>query len=281
MPTIYYNRIDSPQSTIVNADSNLEHKIGELYCYGSDNYENEPPKLITVNGADGTLIYSGRVQIPEDENDLIILEPHLTEEQRMDILNTNTIVKQQPSEFGDETDDESDMDGGKGKKRKTKKIRRAKKITKKKRQTKKKTRKNTGRGYSLGPLRSTNRSASTRNIRSIRTLRRESQNAQSTRRHVNINTPENIIKEYSLGSSEKNQKRATPIRGVPKCNNPTDDDDFPCKMKKTIFKNKKDYNKYKKLKHERNVSTDYKSRGEHYDEVQSLLSSQGYELIRK
>jgi hypothetical protein len=279
MPTIYYNRINSPQSTIVNTDSNLEHKIGELYCYGSDNYENEPPKLITVNRADGVSIYSGRVQIPGDENELISLDPHLTEDQREQILSTNTIVKQQPSEFGDETDDESaDMDGGK---RKTKKIKRH---TKRKKtlvkQNKRKSRKNLARGFSLAPLRSTKRSASSRPIRSLE-LRPLRPPSNSTRRRVQINTPENVIQEYSLGSSEKEFKRATPLRGIPQCKNPKYPHDFPCKKKRTIFKNKKAYDKYRELAISRNVSTDYKSRSEHYDDVELMLTNQGYDLLRK
>ncbi len=155
-----------------------------------------------------------------------------------------------------------------------------------KKRTNKHSRKNTGRGQkTLPPLRHTKRTASASPIRSrsrtksrIRTL---AQSIKSTRKNVQINTPENEIYEYSLGSSEKEFKKATPIKGIKKCNNPVDEDDFPCKMKRTIFRTKTEYNNYKKLKKQRNESTEHKSRSQHYDDIESLLIEQGYDLVRK
>ena len=102
-----------------------------------------------------------------------------------------------------------------------------------------------------------------------------------TRKRVQINTPENEVLEYTLGSSELEWKKLSPIRGIPKCKHPKDEYDFPCKMKRTIFKNKKSYDKYMKLKSQRNESTGYKSRSEHYDDVESALMTEGYTLLRK
>lgn len=146
-----------------------------------------------------------------------------------------------------------------------------------------KSRKNTGRGrnVSLPPLRNTTRTASSRNIRSIRQLKEVSQSARSTRKNVRINTPENIIQEYSLGSSEKDYKRASPIRGIPTCKNPKRASDFPCKKKRTVFRTKKQYEAYKDLLESRNESTGYKSRSEHYDDIESMLMYQGSDLLRK
>jgi hypothetical protein len=152
--------------------------------------------------------------------------------------------------------------------------------TTKKRTNKRKTKKNLARGFSLAPLRSTKRSASSRPIRELE-LRPLRPPSNSTRRRVQINTPENVIREYSLDSSEKEFKRATPLRGIPQCKNPKYPHDFPCKKKRTIFKNKKAYDKYRELAISRNVSTDYKSRSEHYDDVELMLTNQGSDLLRK
>jgi len=142
----------------------------------------------------------------------------------------------------------------------------------------KKHRKNVARG---GPLRSYSGTRSGVGSKSISRLRKTAQSAKSTRRRVKIYTPENEILEYTLGSSEKEMKQKSPIRGIPICKNPKYEEDFPCKMKRTVFKNKKDYDRFKRLKTERNESTGYKSRGEHYDEIDELLMSQGYTLLRK
>ena len=64
MPSIYYNNLGSQQSTILESDitkENLENVIGEVYCYGVDNYDNEPPKYIVVVSQDGEPIYNGKL----------------------------------------------------------------------------------------------------------------------------------------------------------------------------------------------------------------------------
>lgn len=112
-------------------------------------------------------------------------------------------------------------------------------------------------------------------------LRTPGQSARSTRRRVQINTPENQVLMYSLGSSELEWKQASPMRGIPNCRNPREESDFPCKMKHTVFRNKSDFDRYKRLKRERNESTGYKSREQHYDEISSMLTSEGSNLLRK
>ena len=167
----------------------------------------------------------------------------------------------------------------------------------------KKTKKHTRKNLARGPLSSQRRSlrgksstrsevrshsrsrlrTMTQSVRSPRssTSARSVKSPRTTRRRVQINTPENQILEYTLGSSELEWKKKSPIRGIPTCRNPTEEDDFPCKMKRTIFKNKKDYDKFKKLKSQRNESTGYKSRSEHYDDIETLLMTEGYNLLRK
>jgi hypothetical protein len=118
--------------------------------------------------------------------------------------------------------------------------------------------------------------------KSIRSQPSRNISIKSTRR-VKINTPENEILEYTLGTSEKEWKQKTPVnRDIPKCKINEVANNFPCKYKRTIFKSKKDYNDWKNLKYERNISTGYKSRGEHYDDVDSLLlSRENNSLLRK
>jgi hypothetical protein len=153
-----------------------------------------------------------------------------------------------------------------------------KRISKKRRNF---TKKNLARGpgsLRLPPIRNTSIGSKKLGKHSIRELR---QSAQSTRKRVKINTPKNQIYEFSLGSSEKEWKQNSPIRGIPKCNNPQYPEDFPCKKKRTVFKNKKQYDKYLDLLEARNESTGYKSRSEHYDDIETMLMYNGSDLLRK
>jgi hypothetical protein len=101
-------------------------------------------------------------------------------------------------------------------------------------------------------------------------------------RHVIINTPENEILEYTLGSSEKEWKQKTPVnRDIPKCKINEAANNFPCKYKRTIFKSKKDYNDWRNLKHERNISTGYKSKTQHYDDIDTELLLEGNESLTR
>lgn len=103
-----------------------------------------------------------------------------------------------------------------------------------------------------------------------------------SKRQVLINTPENVVIEYTLGTSEKEWKKNSLSRRIPKCKNPKRSRDFPCRYKRTIFKTKKQYNNWQNLKYDRNESTGYKSRSEHYDDVDFTLLSRGEEsLLRK
>ena len=106
---------------------------------------------------------------------------------------------------------------------------------------------------------------------------------QSSRRkkRVQINTPENQILEYTLGSSELEWKKHISNEDIETCKkHPTDSDDFPCKYKNTVFKNKKAYDAYKAIKDERNTSVGYKSKTKHYDDIETMLRSQGSNLLR-
>ncbi len=100
-------------------------------------------------------------------------------------------------------------------------------------------------------------------------------------KEVRINTPENELFEFYLASSEKEWKQADKIKGIQKCvKHPKYRSDFPCKLKRTIFNNKKEYEDYEDMKDMRNESTGYKNRTSHYDDIDSILMLQGDELYR-
>jgi len=117
-------------------------------------------------------------------------------------------------------------------------------------------------------------------IRQSQKLRQSSKRKNSSK-HVQINTPENELYEYSLNSSERQWKKLTPVRGIPRCRNPESYEDFPCKLKRTVFNNLREYNKYLDLKEDRNYSTGYKSKTEHYNNIESMLMWKGTDLSRK
>jgi len=119
------------------------------------------------------------------------------------------------------------------------------------------------------------------NSKSIRSQPSRNISIKSTRR-VKINTPENEILEYTLGTSEKEWKQKTPVnRDIPKCKINEGANNFPCKYKRTIFKSKKEYNDWKNLKYERNISTGYKSKTQHYDDIDSELLLEGNESLTR
>lgn len=135
MVHVFFRRVNSPQQSIIipsmyNKMDIIEHKLGETYCYGLDNYDNEPPKYIVIIDENDNIIYSGRIIIPDNEDDNLYLVPHLTKSQKNAIIRSNyVIVKEPPDEFGAETDTEDEQDGGKN--NKTKKNRRKNKNHKK------------------------------------------------------------------------------------------------------------------------------------------------------
>lgn len=106
-------------------------------------------------------------------------------------------------------------------------------------------------------------------------------NRVSVKKRVKINTPENELYEYSLGSSEREWKKNERIRDIPKCKKPKFKRDFPCKIKRTIFNNFDDYLDYLQLKQDKNYSTGYKSKEEHYDDIEAMLMWKGSDLFRK
>ena len=76
----------------------IEHKLGETYCYGLDNYDNLPPKYIEIVGPNN-IIYDGRIIIPDNEDENLYLEPHLTQQQKNDIIRSNYVIVKERSKI--------------------------------------------------------------------------------------------------------------------------------------------------------------------------------------
>jgi len=88
---------------------------------------------------------------------------------------------------------------------------------------------------------------------------------------VRMNSPQNTLIEYSLGLSEVYSKMRSPIPSeIPKCSI-QNKENFPCKIRHTIFDNIEEYEEYLRLKKNRNLSTRGRSRREHYDNINSML----------
>lgn len=137
-----------------------------------------------------------------------------------------------------------------------------------------KTRKNNGVNKARGPNSYLNKSVRLPPIKKSRTI-----NKQTYSKRVQINTHENELYEYSLGTSERDYKKASPsLKYYPKCNKNIV---FPCRIKRTIFNSKKDIEKYLELKRTMNETTGYKSKEQHYDDIESMLMWKGSELLRK
>jgi len=111
---------------------------------------------------------------------------------------------------------------------------------------------------------------------SVEQLLTNTNNKEKKAKTVKINTPDNDIKEYELGSSERNWKKSQKIiPGIPKCTKKLTP--IPCKLKRTVFTTKQDYKDYLSLKQKSNNT----SKSHHYDTIESLLSSQNSVLKRK
>ena len=150
--------------------------------------------------------------------------------------------------------------------------------TRDKKTAKNKKRTNIAKGRTLSLREKMSRSNSV-----VSRLRSQTQRSRSSKpqKEFRIVTPENEIYEYYLASSEKEWKQKDKIKGIKKCDkHPDKKSDFPCKMKNTIFNNKKEYDDYEFMRDIRNESTNFKTRKTHYDDIDTVLMFQGSELYR-
>lgn len=103
MTHVFVREVDSPQQSIIipsmyNKMGVIEHKLGETYCYALDNYDNEPPKYIDIVDANNNIIYSGRIIVPEDEAENLYLDPHLTLQQKNNIIRSDYVIVRERQE---------------------------------------------------------------------------------------------------------------------------------------------------------------------------------------
>ena len=81
---LHYNELNSIYGSIVPVTSSraaLADRIGDLFCYATDSFENDGHKTIVVENMDGDVIYRGKVIIGP-ENVLIKLKPQISVEQK-------------------------------------------------------------------------------------------------------------------------------------------------------------------------------------------------------
>lgn len=108
-----------------------------------------------------------------------------------------------------------------------------------------------------------------------RSSTRRSSSKPIIKKEVRIVTPENEIYEYYLSPREEKMKKKDKINGIKKCiARPHKEEDFPCKMKRTVFLNKEDFEDYNEMKYLKNSSTGFKSRSQHYDDIDEMLDQQ-------
>lgn len=75
----------------------------------------------------------------------------------------------------------------------------------------------------------------------------------------------NKIREYELSEEEKKIKKQNNGIDLPNCYDVADT--YPCKYEDTVFNTKEEKDEYYKLKKDRNVSTDYRTKKEHYNNI--------------
>ncbi len=108
----------------------------------------------------------------------------------------------------------------------------------------------------------------------MKTLRKnKNKKGGDVKKKVKFNSPQNKTHKYSVTSEEKKSKIVD--KNIKKCKTvPQDKSDFPCRFRNTIFNDENDYNEYIELLKERNKTTNYKSKAEHYKNNDAMLKQQ-------
>jgi hypothetical protein len=107
----------------------------------------------------------------------------------------------------------------------------------------------------------------------MKTLRKnKNKKGGDVKKKVKFNSPQNKTHKYSVTSEEKKSKLVDKNKSIKKCKTvPQDKSDFPCRFRNTIFNDENEYNEYIELLKERNRMTNYKSRAEHYNNIDVML----------
>ncbi len=90
-------------------------------------------------------------------------------------------------------------------------------------------------------------------------------------KRVRINSPQNQIREYSLGSDEKTWKKGSPSKRGPACGSGI----FPCVYRGAVFENSADWNDHIENSRTRNASTGFRPIRSHRLITMSALSKKG------
>ncbi len=101
----------------------------------------------------------------------------------------------------------------------------------------------------------TRKSSSASKRRSI--LKRSA--TRKVKKSVRINSPQNQIREYSLGSDEKTWKKGSPSKRGPTCGSGV----FPCVYRGVVFENSDEWNDHIENSRTKNASTGFKSKRSH------------------
>ena len=121
---LHFNELNSPYGSVVpitGSRAQLGDRIGDLYCFATNSFENDDNKNIVVKDQSGAIIYRGKVVIGP-ENELIKLQPDISIQQKEQFEEGgHFIVKSDVDE--DEGLTDTEQDGGKRRKSRSKKSR--------------------------------------------------------------------------------------------------------------------------------------------------------------
>ena len=115
------------------------------------------------------------------------------------------------------------------------------------------------------------------NTKSI--LKKTANNGPKKKQIIRLNLQKNKTHTYHLSSDEKREKRSKNL-DINECTN-SSDNNYPCKYNDTVFYSEDEYNEYKQMKQERNISTGHKSRSIHYKEIESKTGTLGKKIPKE
>ena len=137
---------------------------------------------------------------------------------------------------------------------------------------------NNKRPYHSLPNLSRKTKNNSRRVKSATELNIQTPVKKTLKKKLRIYSPLNKTRRYILDTPEKNYKKTTPVIGMNRCVFSPGKLKFPCVYQKTVFENYAELESYLKMKKERNESTGYKTKREHYAETAKSLKSLGMRL---
>jgi hypothetical protein len=96
------------------------------------------------------------------------------------------------------------------------------------------------------------------------------------KKQVKIYSPKNEIRQYSLNSSEKREKRRTKSNVVyRRCKRYPELDEFPCQINNTVFQNMGEFEEFNNLLREKRLTPGYINPKIYRDSMVSQMKRQG------